>query len=192
MKKQLLLVALIVAMYANGFGQVNTVVKVDTTRVSIEHWQRWMNDMNEMGVDKKNDSFFVKEEVVKLLKDSAYRMSVYPVAYNWPAAVDFLNRMELKKAFWQLINLYQEDTAHRNIVIGTFVLYDSVVDMDKMLLNTFYTYAFTDPQVCRIKNNKPDIFRPDILEKKLKMTKEIISYIWLNRKMKAENNNKNR
>jgi hypothetical protein len=90
--------------------------------------------------------------------------------------------MELKKAFWQMINLYQDDTSRRNLVVGSFILYDSLMDMDKVLLNTFYTYAFADPAVCRIKNGKPDIFRPDLLEKKLRITREIIGYIWYYRK----------
>ena len=85
-----------------------------------------------------------------------------------------------------MLNLYQTDTVNRNMVVGTFILYDSLMDMDKIILNTFYTYAFTDPQSCRINNNKPDIFRPDILEQKLRITKEIVGYIWSNRKSKAE------
>jgi len=119
-----------------------------------------------------------------MLKDSVYRKSVYPEVYTWPAAVGLMNRMELKKAFWYLINLYETDTAHRNIIVGTFLLYDSLVDMDKILLNTFYTYGLTDPRYCRIKNNKPDIFRPDIMEKKLRTTKEIVGYVWANRQRK--------
>jgi len=46
-----------------------------------------------------------------MLKDSVYRKSVYPEVYTWPAAVGLMNRMELKKAFWYLINLYETDTA---------------------------------------------------------------------------------
>jgi hypothetical protein len=58
--------------------------------------------------------------------------------------------------------------------------------MDKILLSTFYTYAFADPEACRILNNKPEIVRPDILEKKLRTTRELVNYIWINRKNKAE------
>jgi len=184
MRKYFFLLAVIAALSANGFGQ--QLMKIDTSKQSVEHWQKWMTDLNEMGVEKKNDSFYVKEEVVKLLKDPAYRNAVYPAVYNWAATVSLLKQMELKKAFWHMINLYQTDTAHRNIVIGTFILYDSLMDMDKILVNSFYTYAFTDPQVCRIKNNKPDIFRPDILEQKLRTTKEIVGYIWMNRRAKAD------
>jgi hypothetical protein len=173
-------------LWLAGFSQPQPVMKIDTTQASIEYWQKWMKDLNEMGVEKKKDTFFVKEEVIRLLKDSVYRKSVYPVKYNWPAVIVLLNNMELKKAFWHLINLYETDSAHRDIIVGTFVLYDSLMDMDKILLSTYYTYAFADPESCRVKNNKPDIFRPDILERKLRTTKEIIGYIWFSRERKKK------
>jgi hypothetical protein len=186
MRKQILIIIVVIhGLCSKGFSQpAAAMMQIDTTSQSVAYWQHWMKELNEQGVEKKSDSFYVKEEVVKLLKDPDYRKMVYPDVYNWQATVSLLNRMELKKAFWQMINLYQTDTAHRNIVIGTFVLYDSLMDMDKILLNTFYTYAFTDPDVCRISNNKPDIFRPDLLEQKLRTTREIVSYIWMSRKEK--------
>ena len=70
------------------------------------------------------------------------------------------------------------------MVIGTLVLYDSLVEMDKLLINAYYTYAFTDPRVCRVKNGKPDIFRPDLLEKNLMVTKEIINNVRMYRQRK--------
>ena len=169
------------AMFSHGQSVVNA-----TASVSSPAKQQWMNDVNDMGVSKKNDSLYVSPEVVKLLKDPEYRKTVYPTAYNWPTAVDLLNKMEFKKAFWQMINLYEKDTTSKNIVVGTFILYDSLMEMDKVLLNSFYTYAFTDPEISHIANNKPEIYRPDILEKKLRLTKDIIGYIWAYRKQKAE------
>lgn len=167
-------------------GQPQPLMRIDTTRESVAYWQQWMEDLNRPGVEKTKDSFFVREEVVRILKDSQYRKTVYPSAYTWEGAVALLNRMELKKAFWHMLNLYDTDSAHRNIVVGSFVLYDSLMDMDKIMISTFYTYAFADPQACRIVNNKPDIFRPDILERKLRLTREIIGYIWLNREQRKK------
>ncbi len=178
------------SLWLAAFSQPQSFMRVDTSKQSIEHWQKWLEDLNSKGVEQKNDSFFVKEEVVKLLKDSNYRKSVYPAQYNWPDVVKLLNQMELKKAFWHLINLFITDSTHRDIIVGTFVLYDSVMDMDNILLNTYYTYAFTDPEVCRLVNNKPDIFRPDLLERKLRVTRQIVNYIWINRKNKKGNQKK--
>jgi hypothetical protein len=70
------------------------------------------------------------------------------------------------------------------MVMGTLVLYDSLVEMDKLLINAYYTYAFTDPRVCRIYKGKPDIFRPDLLENNLMVTKEIINNIRMYRQRK--------
>lgn len=185
-----LFIIIVTMIFCGTASRGQSLMKVDTTAESVQYWQHWMDDLNSMGLEKKNDSFYVHEEVLKLLKDPAYHKTVYPSTYNWPAAVDLLQKMELKKAFWQMINLYETDAANRNIVAGTFILYDSLMDMDKILLNTFYTYAFADPQVCRITNNKPDIFRPDILEKKLRITKEIIGHIWAYRKQKQDTEKK--
>jgi hypothetical protein len=165
-----------------------TVMKIDTSRESVLYWNNWLTDLFQMGVESTKDSFFVREEVVRMMKDSAYRKTVYPAQYNWPAVVHLLQQMQLKKAFWHLINLYQADTANRKIILGTLFLYDSLMDMDKALLSSYYTYAFTDPRVYRLKNNKPDIYRPDILEKGLQATREIIDKIWMYRKQRNANN----
>lgn len=188
MMKCILWIAGILLLSAHvSSGQAATQLPpLDTTARSVAYWQNWLNELNEQGVERKNDSLYVRQEVVKLMRDSEYRKSVYPEVYNWENTVAFMKAMELKKAFWQMINLYQTDTARRNIVVGTFLLYDSLVDMDKILLSTFYTYAFADPEVSRLRNNKPEIFRPDILERKLRTTRELVNYVWLNRKNKAE------
>ena len=185
MKKLFIIPIAAIIISSGTICHAQSLMRVDTSHESVQYWQQWMNDLNSMGLEKKNDTFYMREEVVKLLKDPEYRKTVYPGIYNWPATISFLNSMELKKAFWQMINLYETDTAHRNIVIGTVVMYDSLIDMDKILLSTFYTYAFTDPEVCRVTNNKPEIFRPDILEKKLRLTREIIAHIWEYRRQKA-------
>jgi hypothetical protein len=176
-------------LWLAGFSQKpQTVMPIDTTQVSREYWKNWMNDLLEMGIEKKDDSVFIKEEVVKLVKDSIYRKSIYPINYEWSSVLNLLKIMELKKAFWHLINVYMSDTTikSRSMVLGTLVLYDSLIEMDKMLLNSYYTYAFTDPRVCRITDGKPDIYRPDLLEEHMNITKEIINNIYYYRRKKKE------
>src|SRR5688572_12030940 len=102
-------------------AQAQKHVSIDTSKKSVEYWNKWLKNLNDKGVAKTPDSFFVKEEVIRLLKDSVYRKSLYPEKYNWPDALKLLQQMELKKAFWHMINLYEIDTAHRNIVLGTFI-----------------------------------------------------------------------
>lgn len=173
-------------LWLTGYSQPQTVMPVDTTQESKLFWAKWLNDLYDMGVDQKKDSIYIKEEVQRLVKDSAYRNSIYPQKYDWPSVVTLMKAMELKKAFWHLINIYADDTTarSRSMAMGTLVLYDSLVEMDKLLINAYYTYAFTDPKVCRVKNSKPDIYRPDILEKNLMVTKEIINNIRMYRQRK--------
>jgi len=164
--------------------QAQHIRLIDSSKDSRAYWTKWVNNLYEMGTDAKNDSFFVREETVRLLKDEAYRQATYPAAYSWPGTVGLLQQLELKKAFWHLINLYQEDTANRQLVLGTFFVYDSTMDMARILVSTFYTYAFADPRVCRITNNHPDIFRPDLLEQGQRALKEMVASVWAYRKQK--------
>ena len=85
--------------------------------------------------------------------------------------------MELKKGFWYLINLYAADTANKKLVIDALVPFEQMMDMEKVMVSTFYTYALLDPKVCNISNGKPVIKRPDIVEKEFGQLKEIIAYI---------------
>ena len=80
------------------------------------------------------------------------------------------------------MNLYQTDTAHKELILQTFVAYDRVVDMEKILVNSFYTYALTDPRICSFQNGKPEIKHPDVLETNFGTVKEIISIVKQNRK----------
>lgn len=179
-------IGLVICCWLSGYGTKVAAQKAtlpDSLQQTERSMSHWYKGLTEMGIEKNKDSFLVREEVVKLLKDPAYRQTVYR-PYSWTSINTLLQRMELRKAFWQMINLYQEDTASRRTLIGTVILYDSLIEMDKALLSSFYTYAFADPEICRLKNNKPEIFRPDLLEQKLRTTREIVSFIWRYREKK--------
>lgn len=182
--KSFFIILVSLALYVPASGQPAAAVKIDTTRESVQHWNKWASNLYDMGVEKRKDSFFVKEEVIRLMKDESYRKLVYPDVYEWQVAVRLMQEMELKKAFWYMINLYQTDTVNRHLIAGTVALYDSLLEMDKIIVSTFYTYAFADPRVCRITDGKPDIYRPDLLERGLYAVKEITKYIWAYRKQK--------
>lgn len=178
-----ILAALILLLVEADKTAAQTAGLPDSVMKAESAFSNWYKGLTEMGVEKSRDSFYIREEVFKLLKDPAYRQSVYQ-PYSWASVNALLNKMELKKAFWQMINLYRQDTANRRMVIGTMLLYDSLIDMDKALISSFYTYAFADPELCRLKDNRPEIFRPDLLEQKLRSTREIVSYIWRQREQK--------
>ena len=182
MKVLFIVVMAVIAVAAQGQPPAAKTTKDLAT--GEKFWGKWLNDLQEMGVETRNDSLIIHREVMKLFTDTVYRNEVYPPQYNWPQAVELLRTLELKKAFWHMLNLYETDAVNRSYVLGTFMAYDSLMKMDKILLSTFYTYAFADPRVSRVKNNKPDIFRPDILELKLANLKEIITHIWYYRDQK--------
>jgi hypothetical protein len=182
--KPFFLISILFFFWLAGNCQLKTELKVDHSKENVEYWNKWVSNLTDMGVEATRDSFYVKEEVIKALTDSSYRATVYPEKYEWPLAIDLLQKMELKKAFWHLMNLYESDPEHRSLILGTFVAYDSLMDMSKVLLSTYYTYGFADPRVCRIKNNKPDIYRPDLLEKGLIRTKEMVNNILASREIK--------
>lgn len=181
-----LLFTVLVGLCLSANAQLQLPQRIDTSAASIAYWKDWMQNLQTMGARQQKDSFVIEAEVLKLMKDEGYRNSIYPAVYNWTSAVDLLKKMELKKAFWHLINLYADNKneKERQLVLGTFFMYDSVMEMDKILVSTYYTYAFTDPRVYRVTNNKPQFFRPDLLEKNLALTKKLCEYIWHYRKQK--------
>ncbi|MGZ3910600.1 MAG: hypothetical protein ACXVBR_10980 [Flavisolibacter sp.] len=130
------------------------------------------------------------EEVIRSMIDTAYRNSLYSASYQWSKSVALLQKMVLKKAFWRLMNLYDTDVEHRPPILGIYVACDSLMDMAKVLTSTIYTCAFSDPRVCRIRDNKPDIYRPDLLEKEILGIKEIVNNIFASRELKKQINDK--
>jgi hypothetical protein len=168
-----------------AYGQPPAAMNTKHIETGEKYWGKWFSNLQAMGVETINDSIIVREEVIKLFTDSLYRKSVYPAQYTWQEAVNLLREMDLKKAFWHMLNLYEIDSVNRSYVLGTFVAYDSLMSMDKILLSTYYTYAFADPRVSRIKGTKPDIFRPDLLERGLVRLKDIISQVWYYRERRT-------
>ena len=163
-------------------AQSATTAGLDTSNAAVKFLKNWENDFLDIGVSIHKDSFHIGEEAKRLLLDSVYRKTTYPTRYTWLNAMQLMNNMDLKKAYWHLLNLYHTDSLNKQLVLQTFVLYDSLVDMEKILTNTFYTYALTDPEVCVFKVGKPNITRPDILESKFDTLKEIIYIVKFNRK----------
>ena len=167
------------AICLHSFGQNEPIAKTDTEKAitAVSYVNKQLSELSTIGLESRNDSLIASEEVMKLLKDDTYRRSIYPEKYEWKDAVALFRNMEFKRAFWHLINLYDTDKEKRDLIVGVFCAYDSVMVMDKVLLNTFYTYALPDPRVCRITNNKPEIYRPDLLEQWLRNMKEILGYV---------------
>ncbi len=134
----------------------------------------WVGTMYEQGVRVEKDSVILSTEVQQILADDALRASLYPKEYTWEQAMVLMQHMELKKAFWFLINLYPQN---KELVMRTVLGYDELFEMDHALIATFYTYAMLDPEVCEFVDSKPVVKRPDVVETKLASTREMVGYV---------------
>ncbi|MFH6769596.1 hypothetical protein V8G56_12665 [Gaetbulibacter aquiaggeris] len=158
-------------------GQTN---EIDHSQISHEDQAtilEWYNNTTEMGVEIIGDSIKYSQEFIKVLNDQGYRESLFPNSYSWDRALHYIKHQQLKQAFWYFINLYADSETNKDLVIKSVLAYDQVLKMDEMLISTFYTYGLMDPEISIIKDGKPEIVRPDILEEKLGHVKEMVAYI---------------
>ena len=141
-------------------------------RIEIEN-KKWLNTLTSKGITSKNEEIVFDEEAIKLLKDKSYREKVYREYTLYDVGLSF-SEMDIKKAFWQIINIYPEK---KDTLIQYVFAFDEILPVDEILLASFYTYAFFDPKITKLGNGKPDVYRPDIFEEYFRRTKEIIFVI---------------
>ena len=164
------------------FGQTHNSEKTRYDEASIS----WLAELAEKGYEIKDDSILVSKEFQRILQDSAYRELLYPKTYTWTKTTNLIQTQQLKQAFWYMINLYPKSEKNKKMAVRSVLAYEKVFKMDEVLLNTFYTYSFMDPEVSEVNNGIPEITRPDIMEAKLRNVKEIIGYIHIYRKQQME------
>ena len=141
-------------------------------RIEIEN-KKWLNTLTSKGVTSKNEKIVFDEEAIKLLQDKSYREKVYREYTLYDVGLSF-SEMDIKKAFWQIINIYPQK---KDTLIQYVFAFDEILPVDEILLASFYTYAFFDPNITKLDNGKPDVYRPDIFEEYFRRTKEIIFVI---------------
>lgn len=141
-------------------------------RIEIEN-KKWLNTLTSKGVTSKNGEIVFDEEAIKLLKDKSYREKVYREYTLYDVGLSF-SEMDIKKAFWQIINIYPQK---KDTLIKYVFAFDEILPVDEIMLASFYTYAFFDPNITKLDNGKPDVYRPDIFEEYFRRTKEIIFVI---------------
>ena len=139
--------------------------------------EEWTAELYKHGVEMTDDSIYIGEEVLRLLSDKEYNEELYSNQINWIKTMEYIKSNDLKKATWNMINLYMQNDFNKDKVVKSVLTYNSVIDMEKTLISTFYTYCYTDPAIGYIEDGKPVIQAPHILEEKLQAVKEIIAYI---------------
>lgn len=160
-----------------GLGQNADSEKQKENRLQETAVLTWLADLNEKGLEIKGDSLIMGREFQKVMNDEKYRELIYPEIYKWDDALLFLKNKYLKQAFWVFINLYSDNETNKKLVLKSVMAYDQLLEMDEMMVNSFYTYSFADPETSIMKDGKPEIVRPDIMEAKLRDVKEIVEYI---------------
>lgn len=152
----------------------------DTTRanaVTDTAVLHWLRGLYQPGVEMQNDSLILNEEARKLFSDEAYRQLMYPSVYSWEMAKKFIQTQNLKQAFWYFINLYMVNDKNKELVIKAVLTYNKFLNMDKILVSTFYTYTFADPEIVALENGTTKVVAPHVMEKKLYALKEILFYL---------------
>ena len=136
--------------------------------------EEWFKNLTEKGVSSGEKEIFFSEEGIKLLNDSMYRDKIYKDEYTLYDVGISLSNMDIKLAFWQIINIYPEK---KDTLIQFVFAYDKILPVDEIILASFYTYAFFDPKITNLENGKPKVYRPDLFEDYFRRTKEIIYYL---------------
>jgi hypothetical protein len=135
---------------------------------------QWIIDQITPGVKIEGDNMVFSNEALHLIKDESYRNQVYKRPYTFENVKVSLALLDLQKGFWQMMNIYPEN---KDLVLRFIYAYDQIIPADKILLASFYTYAYLDPEITTLENNKPNVMRPDLLEAQFKKAQEIVKYI---------------
>lgn len=178
--------SIIVCLAAVFFSTLPKDVSAQTNGQPVENISKatqdsiilaWLEDLNKESVSVTGDSVRISAETSRLLNDESYRQLMYPETYNWETVIYFIQKQDLKKAFWYLVNLYLIDDKNKDIVMKSFRTYDQLFKMDKVLPSVFYTYALTDSEIGSVNEGHFDVTAPHIMEKKLNALKEILFYL---------------
>ena len=136
--------------------------------------EEWFKNLTEKGVSSGEKEIYFSEEAIILLNDSIFRDKIYKDEYTLYDVGISLSNLDIKLAFWQMINIYPEK---KDTLIKYIYAYDKILPVDEIVLASFYTYAFFDPKITRLDTGKPEVYRPDIFEDYFRRTKEIIYYL---------------
>jgi len=146
--------------------------------------EQWVAKLYEHGVQIEGERIKINDEVKELIKNSDYRSSIHDNQRDWSVTLSYLQDNSFKKACWNLINLFGLHDYSDDKIIKILLTYDSVFEMDKMLVAAFYTYCYTDPEIGHIQDGKPVIEAPHLMEEKLRHVKKMIYYL---EKYRADN-----
>jgi len=172
-----------------AFGQNNInseklrLSKEDISNIieSEEKLKEWIDQLKEPGVRINGENMEFNAVAQALISNKELRNIIYKEIYSFEDVKKSLEQLNIQLAFWQMINIYPNN---KRKVLEYIYSYDSLIPVDEIVIASFYTYSFFDPNVTKIIDNRPVVERPDIFEQMLLRTKEIVAYIQEFRKIK--------
>ncbi len=164
------------------FALIPLILQAQQTSSEVEKEQvkknlEWLANLNEKGLEMVGDSIKLGKDFRRLLTDTSYFNAMYPKDYSWEQTIEFFKKQELKEAFWYLINLYPENEKNKELVLKSVLTYDQVLKVDDLMVNSFNTFCYADPEISKIENERTEIVHPDIFETKLSVVQEIVAYV---------------
>lgn len=176
---RIIIIFLLLTFSGTAFSQKTNTPKTSSDSLAILEVkaQKWLKELYEGGIWADSDTIHVSTEFKKLISDSTYRKEVYPSDYTWEKTIELLKGNQIKRSFWNMINLYSLNDKNKTLVLNTMMFYTKAYEVDKIISAAFYTYCYTDPTIGAIKNNKPEILYPNVMENKLNTSNEIIARI---------------
>lgn len=189
MTKHILIIVFFCANIIASFGQADTLHPLKITAEMDSIYEVWIEDLYAFGVERTSDSILLNEDVQNILADSSYRKLIYPDFYFIAVAQRLINRKALKQAFWYLINIYAADKKNKDAVLKIIIPFDQLIELDKALVAAYYTYISFDPEVyTNVEGGAQprEVSRPDIAERKLLATKDIVDHVMYYRAKRAE------
>ncbi|MEK9620444.1 MAG: hypothetical protein VW078_10165 [Flavobacteriales bacterium] len=181
---------IIYIFFANvAFGQNNLdseklkLSNEDITNIieSEQKLKEWIDQLKEPGVRINGEIMEFNAVAKALISSVELRNTIYKENYSFEDVKKSLEQLNIQLAFWQLINIYP---SNKRKVLEYIYSYDSLIPVDEIVIASFYTYSFFDPNVTKIIENKPVVERPDVFEQILLKTKEIVAYVQEFRKRK--------
>ncbi len=176
----------------NAICQNDSIIEFGNFKIPKQLEQQskiWLNDLYNPIVITKGDTIRYTKEAVMVLTNKKYYNIIYPNDYTWEITTELMKNKWVKQSIWYMINLYMANKKINSpYILNTIISLDRVIDMEKVLINSYYSYIAFDPQVVEIENEKvKKIIRPDIAEHKLVVTEEIVAYLRDYRKSNLKN-----
>ena len=164
---------------SNSIAQIDSVLdSLNITPDQEKASKEWIDYLYQTGVEHQGDSVIFNQEAISLLTDPGYRSLIYPQIYNWEMVRSLMLKGAIKQAIWYMINLYPENEKFKETVLQSLMPLDEYIELDKVIISSYYTYVLFDPEVAIIKDGKvAEITRPDIGEQKLRDTEEIVKNV---------------